>query len=210
MPWIDVRIELSQIDMRVGGRYASGNAGVKLRGRGGRPMKNFGPYIDEAIPHEAGHILVGRAVGFPVRGLDVEVEWLPDRSGISVGNFATLSYSPSDEQIRTIDPEHKAAYILLISGGIAGNTFAGLRTLCQGADADRKALARLTDVGLEEIAESALEIIGKRRRAFRQLVSLIRQRFTDRVWKNPNVQAGRLNLLTEEDLDRIFSEYASR
>jgi hypothetical protein len=203
-------MELSRVDMRLDGRYAFGKADVNLSESKECLMKSFGPYIDEAIPHEAGHILVGGAVGFPIRGLEVEIEWLPDRSGINVGNFATLSYSPSDEQIRTIDPEHKAAYILLISGGIAGNTFAGLQTPCQGADADRKALARLTDMSLEEIAESALEIIRKRRRAFRQLVSLIRQRFIERVWKNANIEAGRLNLLTEEDLNRLFSEYASK
>jgi hypothetical protein len=35
-------------------------------------MKSFGQYIDEAFPHEAGHILVGRAVGFLARGLDLK------------------------------------------------------------------------------------------------------------------------------------------
>jgi hypothetical protein len=172
-------------------------------------MKSFGPYIDEAIPHEAGHLLVGRAVGLHARGLDVEVVRFPDGTGISVGNFATLSYSPPDEEIPKMDPTLKAAYILFVSGGVAGNKFAGLKTACHGADADRKELARLTDKNLEEIAEMAVAIIQKKRRAFRQLVSFIRQRFTDRVWNNRTVQPGRLNLLTQEDLDKLFSEYPS-
>jgi hypothetical protein len=171
-------------------------------------MKTFGQYIDEAIPHEAGHILVGRVAGLHARGLDVEIVRLPNGSGITVGNFATLSYSPPDEEIPKMDPKLKAAYMLLISGGIAGNKFAGLETACRGADADRKELARLTTTSLEEIAEMAMGIIEKHRRAFRQLVSLIRQRFIDRVWTNPGIQSGRLNLLTQEDLDKLFSKYA--
>jgi hypothetical protein len=172
-------------------------------------MKTFGQYIDEAIPHEAGHILVGRAVGLHARGLDVEVVRLPDGAGISVGNFATLSYSPPDEELPKIDPKLKAAYMLLVSGGIAGNKFAGLKTACQGADADRKELARLTNKSLEEIAEMAVGIIHKHRRTFRQLVSLIRQRFTERIWSNRNIQTGRHNLVIQEDLDKLFSAYIS-
>jgi hypothetical protein len=172
-------------------------------------MERFGQYIDEAIPHEAGHILVGRAVGLHARGLDVEVVRLPNGTGISVGNFATLFYSPPDEEIPKMDPMLKAAYMLYVSGGVAGNKFTGLKTACQGADADRKELARLTNKSLEEIAEMAVGIIQKRRRAFRQLVSLIRQRFTERVWNNRTIQTGRLNLLAQEDLDKLFSEYPS-
>ena len=170
-------------------------------------MKTFGQYIDEAIPHEAGHILVGRVLGLHARGLDVEVVRLPDGTGINVGNFATLAHSPPDEQIPDMEPKLKAAYMLFVSAGVAGNKFAGFKTACQGADSDRKELARLTDKNLEEIGELAMQIIRKHRRAFRQVVSLIRKRFTERVWNNLNVQTGRLNLVTQEDLDRLFSEY---
>jgi hypothetical protein len=172
-------------------------------------MRSFGQHIDEGIAHEAGHILVGRAVGLHARGLDVEVLRLPDGTGIRVGNFATLSYSPPEEEIPKMDPELKAAYVLFVSGGVAGNKFAGLEAGCQGADADRKELARLTTKSLEEIAEMAVGIIHKRRRAFRQLVSIIRQRFSERVWNNRNVQTGRHSLLTRDDLDKLFGQYAS-
>jgi len=167
-------------------------------------MKSLGPYVDEAIPHEAGHILVGRSVGFLARGLDVEVERLPDGTGIIVGNFATLAYSPPDEEIPKMDPKLKASYILFVAGGVAGNKFDGLTTPCQGADADRKELARLTDKSLEEIADMAVGIIQKHRRHFRQLVSLIRQRYIDRIGTNRNIQTGRHNLVTQQELENLL------
>jgi hypothetical protein len=173
-------------------------------------MQSFGQYIDEAIPHEAGHILVGRAVGLHARGLDVEIVRLDDGAGIRVGNFATLGYSPPDEEIPKMDMELKAAYMLYLSGGVAGNKLAGFRTACQGAEADRKELSRLTDKSLDEIADMAVGIIQKRRRAFRQLISLIRRRFVERVWNNRAVETGRVSLLTQSDLDDLFGQYASQ
>jgi hypothetical protein len=169
-------------------------------------MQSFGQYIDEAIPHEAGHILVGRAVGFLARGLDVEVARMADGSGISVGNFATLASSPPDDAIPTMDREVKAAYMLFIAGGVAGNKFDGLKTKCQGDAADRAELARLTTISLDELAEQAVVIIHKRRRHFRQIVSLIRLRFLDRIWSNRNIQTGRHNLVSQEDLESIFGD----
>ncbi len=94
-------------------------------------MKSFGQYIDEAIPHEAGHILVGRAVGFLARGLEVEVVRFPDGRGITVGNFATLAHSLPDDAIPNMDPKLKASYMLFVAGGVAGNKFDGLVTPCQ-------------------------------------------------------------------------------
>ncbi len=169
-------------------------------------MQSFGNCIDEAFPHEAGHILVGRAVGLLARGLDVEVVRFPDGKGISVGNFATLAYSPPDEEIPKMDAKIKAAYMLFVAGGVAGNKFDGLKSQCQGDAADRKELARLTTKSLEEIADMAVGIIHKHRRHFRQLVSLIRQRFIDRIWTNRDIETGRHNLLTQEDLEAIFGD----
>jgi hypothetical protein len=167
-------------------------------------VKSLGQCVDEAIPHEAGHILVGRAVGFLARGLDVEVVCMPDGQGISVGNFATLSYSPPDDAIPSMDPKLKASYILFIAGGVAGNKFAGVATDYQGAGSDRIELARLTDESLEKVAEMAVAIIHKHRRHFRQLVSLIRLRYTERILKNRNVQTGQVSLLSQEDIQVIL------
>src|SRR5579862_2507508 len=167
-------------------------------------MKSLGAAVDEAIPHEAGHILVGRAVGFLARGLDVQVERFAENKGIMVGNFATLAYSPPDEAIPNMDSELKAAYILFIAGGVAGNKFDNPSGACHGADADRAELARLTNQSLEEVAELALGIIHNRRRRFRQLVSLIRLRYIERIQKNSNIQTGRHILLGQQDIENIL------
>ncbi len=63
-------------------------------------------------------------------------------------------------------------------------------------------------MSLEELSDQAAQIIKSHRRPFRQLVSLIRQRYMDLV-KNRNIQTCRYTLVTKEDLDRLFSEYSS-
>src|SRR5260370_1852075 len=119
-------------------------------------MKSLGPAVDMAIPHEAGHILVGRAVGIPARGVDVGVVRFHDPEGIRVEDFATLGYVPLEKDVPTLDAEARAAFMLCIAGGVAGNRFAGVTTIESGADADRNALARLTNQTLEEISEMAV------------------------------------------------------
>ena len=171
-------------------------------------MKSLGPAADVAIPHEAGHVVVGRAVGLHATGVEVEVERFFNPDGISIGNFATLAYEPTDEAIPGMDPELRAAYVLFIAGGVAGARFSGITTIDSGADPDRKELARLTTKSLEEVSDLAIGIIKPRRRAFRQLVSLMRQRYMDLV-KNRDIQTGHYTLLTEDDLDKLFSQYAS-
>ena len=93
-----------------------------------------------------------------------------------------------------------------VAGGVAGNKFDGLKTKCQGDAADRAELARLTNASLEELADMAVGIIHKHRRHFRQLVSFIRQRFIDRIWTNRDIQSGRHNLATQEELEAILNE----
>lgn len=171
-------------------------------------MKSLGPVVDVAIPHEAGHILVGRVVGLHARGLDVEVVRFHNPEGISIGNFATLGFEPPDEDIPGMEPKVKAAFMLFIAGGVAGNKFSGLSAIGDGADSDRKSLARVTAMTLEEVSDQAVEIIRSHRRAFRQLVSLIRQRYMD-LMKNRSIETGRYKLVTQEDLDDLFGEYDS-
>jgi hypothetical protein len=167
-------------------------------------MKSLGPVVDEAIPHEAGHLLLGRVVGIPTRGLDVEVVRY-EGNMISVGNFATLTYEPPDEEIPRLEPKVRASYMLFVAGGLAGQKFEG-RTSTAGIEQDRKQLARLkTDKTLEELAEMGVPIIQGHRRVFRQLMSLIRQRYMD-LMKHQELQTGRYHLLIEEDLDAIFAQ----
>ncbi|HXM99937.1 MAG TPA: hypothetical protein VN982_15825 [Candidatus Dormibacteraeota bacterium] len=158
-------------------------------------------YTDEAFPHEAGHILVGKTVGLPARGLDFHVSPHPD-GGIIVGDFATLGFSPPDDQISSMDPKLKASYMLYVAGGVAGNIYVG-QTVGKGADSDRKELARLTNQPLEELAQMAQRLIHKRKEVFNLLVSRIEKAFLEKM-KDRNIQTGRHTLLTEHDLETIY------
>lgn len=158
-------------------------------------------YTDEAIPHEAGHILVGKTVGLPAGGLDFHVIRHPD-GGIIVGDFATRGFSPPDDQIPGMDAKLKASYMLCVAGGVAGNIYVGQK-VGEGADSDRKELARLTNKPLEELAEMALPLIHKRSEVFNLLVSRIREAFLEKM-KDRNIQTGRHTLLTEQDLETIY------
>jgi hypothetical protein len=166
-------------------------------------MQLLGPYVEEAIPHEAGHILVGKALGLPPRGLDVNVVRLPNNQGIEVGDFATLAWEVPDEEIPKLDPELKARLTLFISGGIAGQLFARIPFTGKGGDEDRRQLARLTKDSIEHLANLVQPMFHKRRRIFWQLVALIRRRYTE-LTSNRDIQTGTHPLLTEDDIHEIF------
>jgi hypothetical protein len=155
-------------------------------------------YVGEAIPHESGHIIVGIAVGLPILALDFNFVRMPDGRA-AIGDFATMGISPPDAEIPGMDPKVKASYKLYVCGGVAGNIYVGQTISVQGTDADRKELARFTDQPIEELAEMAQSIIHKRRRKFRRMMSITRQRFLDKM-KDGNLQTGRYNLLTAEEI----------
>jgi hypothetical protein len=168
-------------------------------------MKSLGPVADEAIPHEAGHLLLARVVGIRTHGLDVEVVRY-ENNMFSFGNFATIADVPPDEDIPGLEPKVRASYMLFIGGGLAGQRFEG-RSSTAGADLDREELTKFTpDTTLEGLAEMAVDIIRGHKRAFRQLVSLIRQRFMDLMKNGNKLQTGRHLLISEQDLDAIFAQ----
>lgn len=86
-----------------------------------------------AIPHEARHILVGRVVGLHARGLDVKVVRFHNPDGIVSGISLLWGYAPPDEEIHGMDPKIKAAFMLFVAGGVAGNKFSGIETIGSGA-----------------------------------------------------------------------------
>jgi len=168
------------------------------------------PNAEQAIPHEAGHILVSRAVGVPARGLDIEVVRLPNNQGIQVGNFATLSYDPPDEELPTLQPKVRAALLLIIAGGIAGQMFARIQVSGDGANDDRRRFDRLKSPNstetLESVAKQAQPIFHRDRLHFWQVVALLRARYVERITSNRDIQTGRHNLVTEQDLEAIFGD----
>ena len=173
-------------------------------------MAQLDPNAEQATPHEAGHILISKAVGIPARGLDVEVIRLPNNQGIQVGNFATLTYDPPDDALPTLDPKARASLMLIISGGVAGQMFARIRMMGEGAGDDRRCFERLKSPGstvtFEDCAKNCQRILFRHKRHFWQLVALIRTRYAERILSNREVQTGRYNLATEADFDNIFGE----
>jgi len=167
-------------------------------------MQSLGPYVEEAIPHEAGHIVIGKALGLPPRGLDVNIIRQPDGTGIILGDFATLAFEVPDEEIPTLKPELRAAITLFIAGGVAGQIFARIKFDPKGADDDRRQLSRLTKEPIESLAKTAQPMFRKRKTIFWQIVALIRKRYTELIITNRDIQTGRHNLLTEHDIHQIF------
>lgn len=76
-------------------------------------------YIDEAIAHEAGHIVVANECGITVHELYVMLS--REEHGYQIGDFATESEDPSDEQIAEMDGTLKTGFALFIAGGVAEN-----------------------------------------------------------------------------------------
>jgi uncharacterized membrane protein len=101
----------------------------------------------------------------------------------------------------------RARYMLFVAGGVAGQKFVGREGTGEGANADRKELARINpQQTIEQLAEMALPLIHKRRRVFRRLMSALRERYVTRVAENREIRTGRHILLDQQDLDTIFEK----
>jgi hypothetical protein len=172
---------------------------------GASSMNGFtSAYVDHSIPHEAGHIVVGKCFGW-IRIRELAVHIVRDRDGIAVGDFATASIEPSDAAIAMTPPERMAEYKLFVAGGLAGNRFAGVPAAEVSLQDDRAKLARVGPESLEEMAEKAERIIHERSSTFSRLQSLIQQRFENLAIGGSD-SLGRQTLLSPEDLRIIFAE----
>jgi hypothetical protein len=165
-------------------------------------MKTAESFVDEAIPHEAGHIVVGMAVGMPIRGLAVHI--IVSAQGKVIGDFATESVEPPDEEIPRIPPPVLKSYKLFLAGGLAGNKSAGIPATDESLQNDRLKLARVGTESLEAMSEMAARIIEKDRQKFERLRSLIRERFIA-LMADPDIRTGRYAVISQGDLSDIFS-----
>jgi hypothetical protein len=160
-------------------------------------------YMEQAIPHEAGHIVVGRSFGWiRIRGLAINI--VRDQRGITFGDFATASTEPSDEAIAITPPERMAEYKVFIGGGLAGNLFARVPAAEESLQSDRRQLARVGPESLEEMAERAVSIIDRHHQTFSHLLSLVRQRLQS-LLSDISLSTGRHTLLSEQDITDIFN-----
>jgi hypothetical protein len=166
-------------------------------------MTPLDKYIQEAIDHEAGHIVVANQQGIAIFELFVMLTRV--EHGYEIGDFATKSEDPSEEDIKEMPEEIKKDFALFISGGVAGNKFGGLEEITPGAATDREELKRFTDRSLEDVSAQAMEIVQKERRMFRRIRSLAHQKLSE-LLKNPNLQTGRHIILNEQDLQGAFNK----
>jgi hypothetical protein len=164
-------------------------------------MKPLDRYVEQAIPHEAGHILIGRILGIPVSGLDHIVVRGP-KNELLPGNFATKTLSPDPAIVPFTPPSVLEAYVCMAGGGLAGNIVSKVKADEYGLERDRVDLAVVSNQPLEEAAEQARQIIEQNIAMFDNLRVAIRGRYSNLV-KNKETAAGRYTLLTNEQLEQI-------
>lgn len=174
--------------------------------RPGKPAKEeLLAYTTAAVPHEAGHILIGRTLGLPVRALDHFVlrgsknEMLP-------GNFATTGVAPISSAAVAMTPKPVLlAFALFCAGGLAGNLVANIPAEEYGLQKDRTDLALVTAASLEEVAEKAVPRIKEEWEKFRKLCEAIKSSYEVLI-SDPDVKAGRHSILTSYQLDAIVPQ----
>jgi hypothetical protein len=158
-------------------------------------------YVSQAIPHEAGHILVGRILGIPIFGLDHIVIRGPNNE-IVPGNFATKTLSPDPAIVPFTPPSVLEAYMCMAGGGLAGNIVSEVKADEYGLEKDRADLRVVSFKTLEEVADQARQIIEQNMVVFDKLRVAIRNSYTNLV-SDSETAAGRYTLLTNDQLERI-------
>lgn len=155
-------------------------------------------FIEQAIPHEAGHIIVGASFRWiPIR--EVAVNLIRNSDGVAFGDFATASIEPSDAAIAITPPDRMTEYKLFVAGGLAGNRVSGIQAANESLQSDRTQLARVGSESLEEIAEQAMDIINQYHHSFVQLRALIRERF-EKLLADNSLPSGRYTLLNRQEI----------
>jgi hypothetical protein len=158
-------------------------------------------YVEQAVPHEAGHILVGRVLGVPIFGLDHIVVRGPNND-VLAGNFVTKTRSPEPAAVRITPPHVLEAYVYMAGGGLAGNLVSKVLADQYGLEKDRADLNIVSIKTLEEAAEQARKVVEQNMDVFDELRVAIRNSYT-RLVKNPDISAGRYTLLTNDQLEQI-------
>jgi hypothetical protein len=159
-------------------------------------------FVEQAMPHEAGHILVGRILGIPVNGLDHIVE-IGASNELVPGNFATRALAPREPYEFQIAPAQvRDAYIQMVGGGLAGNIVSKLKATEHGLAKDRADLRMVSAASLEEIAERSRQVIETHLAMFNKLWVAIKDSY-DAFVSGPKFALGRHPLLTAAVLEQI-------
>jgi hypothetical protein len=159
-------------------------------------------FVEQAMPHEAGHILVGRILGIPVNGLDHIVEFGASNELVP-GPFATQWLAPPDaDEFQRAPLEVRDAYIQMVAGGLAGNIVSNVKATNRGLAKDRAALRMVSAASLAEVAERSRRVIEAHFDVFNKLRAAIKDSY-DAFVGGPKFAVGRHPLLKAEELEQI-------
>jgi hypothetical protein len=155
-------------------------------------------FENQAIPHEAGHIIVCLSKGIPVKGMSVII--FREAEGVLPGNFITKSIEPSSPEALRITPPHIITnYKISLGGGLAGNVVAVVPATNDALQDDRRKLARVGSETLEEMATLGEPIIREHLEGFLKVVEAIGDRYL--ALKNDlSLRTGEYLLLTQQEL----------
>jgi hypothetical protein len=165
-------------------------------------------YVEQAIPHEAGHILVGRILGLPVFWLEHFVK-RGRNNELLPGDFATKVLAPTPANVPYLPKDVREALMFQIAGGLSGNIVSGVAADEHGIENDRERLKVISNARLEEVAESAKLVIKQHLEVFENLRKAIRDSYIELV-KDQNLSAGCHQLLSGEQLDQICPQNRTR
>jgi hypothetical protein len=162
-------------------------------------------YTTAAVPHEAGHILIGRMAGLPVRALDHFVIRGPNDEMLP-GDFATVGVAPMSSAAVAMTPKPVVlAFAFFCAGGLAGNLVAKVPAEDYALQKDRTDLALVTTASLEEVAERVVPRIKEELDKFQKLREAIKSSY-EALISDPGVSAGRHPILTGYQLDAIVPQ----
>jgi hypothetical protein len=159
-------------------------------------------YIEQSIPHEAGHIVVGRILGIPVFRLEHEVLSGPNGE-LLAGNFITKGLAPTDPlAVIHTPPDAIEAYVAYVGGGLAGNYVSGTTATEHGLEKDREQLKLVSARTLEDVAtKDSKPIIEANRDVWERLQAALKDSY-QKLLKD-NIMLGRHTLLDGQQLEAI-------
>jgi hypothetical protein len=155
--------------------------------------------FEQAVSHEAGHVLVAYCFGISVREIAYAIK--SEFDGRIISAIADPSGAANEEE--------KRRHCLVASAGIAGEVV-GKGTYdhvnLKPGNPDKLVVRALAGAGLTDFLEPAKEIIQRNRKAFDRLCSALRERYPAvREQIISSGQPGIYALLDKEDLDKILA-----
>ena len=157
-----------------------------------------------ALTHEAGHAVVGRFVKVCAPGNISFVLTRGSDGVLYLGDFATASPFPPDEQIPQLPDAVKRCFCYTLAAGVAATQFRGLPVPNEkdGIDSDRERLSKFSSKTLEDFVSSASAVIKEKDAAFYEVISQCKRKYEQ--FKVAALGEGKHILLDANELQAIF------